>query len=569
VFNHELYASAFARAVELMRARSAAKDQQKAALRALVALASLSAASLRLYDGVLSVDDVTIPESVPHLPTLIERMQAHRVAELLIGRQSEPAELLALLRGLAAAPGEGGTVKERLRDVRSTRIMVVLEQVETAEHRTASVTQAFDLAEIEEAEHRAAAPPAPEPVGAGAGEGPAAPPAERDDLLKAWDALHEGTGELPVPGAEIELGDVAAQPLVEEQATAPAAQASEPEAAAAAARAPALPIDEDTPVGAALAAVVLDPYGPAILDRLTVLSEHVQAALREDQTEAALRSLAVVIDLEPGAPEGTPRNSYGIVLKRTLTREVLAQVAQCLLNPAVMDPAAKVMRRARAEGVEVLLGLLATAEGLRERRAFMAVLRTIPDGTDRVLAMLGHPQWFVVRNIAELAGELRIESAVGELGRLLTHHDQRVRRSAAVALAKIGSVATVEPLRRALKDGSPEVRSLIAASIGGTHARPLAMPLVALCESEENPDVLREYYRALGRIGSPEAIQALAKAAEPGGRLLGRKSAAQRLAALDGLRVAGEAAGGVLQSLANDADKTVREAAQKALRTRS
>ncbi len=522
MFNQELYASAFARAVELMRARPASKEQQKAALRALVALAELSAASLRLYEGVLSVDDVAIADTAPHLPALVQRMQVHRVAELMIGRQTEPAELLALLRGLAAGPDEGGTIKERLRDAGSTRIMVILEQAAAPGRRAASVTQAFEAADIEEA---------------------------AVEEFRATEEPELGGGREIV----LDFGDEA-----------PAAPA--PAEAAPADAEPALPVAADTPLGAALASVVLNPYGHGLLDRLTELSEHLQAALREDQAEAALRALAIVIDLEPGAAEGTPRNSYGIVLKRTLTREALAQIAPCLLNPGLMDAAAKAVRRAKGDGVEVVLGLLATAEGMRERKAYMAVLRTIPEGRDRVLGMLDHHQWFVVRNVTELVGELRLEEAVPELGRLLTHREQRVRRAAAVALAKIGSVSTVEPLRRQLKDGAPEVRSLIASSIGGPHARALAMPLVALCETEENADVLREYYRALGRIGTGEAVQALAKSAAPGGKLIGRKNAAQRLAAVDGLRLAGAAAAGALESLAEDSDRAVRDAAQKAMK---
>jgi HEAT repeat protein len=149
---------------------------------------------------------------------------------------------------------------------------------------------------------------------------------------------------------------------------------------------------------------------------------------------------------------------------------------------------------------------------------------------------------------------------VPALGKALRHSDARVQRAAAIALAKIGTPQTVEPLRRALGSGAPELRALIAASIGGAKSRALAMPLVTLAESETNQDVVREYYRALGRIGSPEAVQALANAAAPGGVLVGRKSPALRLAAVEGLRLAG--ASGVLAGLAADGDKAVREAAK-------
>lgn len=539
MFNHELYASAFARAVDLMAAKPPNRDQQKAALRALVALSELSAAALRLYEGILSVDDVPISDNMAHLPALITRMQQHQVAELMVGRQSEPAELLAVLRALAADAGEGPGIKERLREAQSKRIMVILQQAAPPSSRTRSVTQAFEAHEIDQAalefDRRADAPVI-------------ARRQQPDDVLAAWNAMHDDTGT--------EIPDEAPPPPIPPAG----ARAAEPEAPAA----PAAPQAPADPLEAALSAVVLDPYGAQLLDRLTWLSTQIDHAMRDDRADAALRALALVMDLEPGAPEGTARNSYGIVLKRTLTRDLLAQVAQCLLNPSLIEAGGKAMRRAKGDGAEVLLGLLATAEGLRERRAFMTVLRSIPEATDKVIGMLGHHQWFVVRNVAELLGELRVEEAVSDLGRALTHHDQRVRRAAAIALAKIGSVGTVEPLRKQLKDGSPDVRSAIAASIGGTHARALAMPLVALADGETNVDVLREYYRALGRIGTSEAVQGLVSAAAPGGKLLKRKPTATRLAAVDGLRMA--KAEPALASLADDSDKAVREAVAAALK---
>jgi hypothetical protein len=530
MFNQELYVSAFARAVHVLRQRSSTKDQQKAALRALVALAELQAASLRLYDGGLSVDDQSLPDSIPHLALLIERMQAHGIQELLIGRQSEPAELLALLRGLAAEPGQGGSIKERLRDAGSTRVMVVLEApAGRPGRRPASVTQAFEVADIAKAEEAAA--------------------------LEEWEKFHSSTEH----AINLAFDDMEPAPAA---ATPDAPRTSGERPSEAAAEAPVLPLPAETPLGGALSAVVLDPYGRGILDRLTLLGDRIRGALAEDRVEEALRAISIAIDLEAGAPEGTPRNSYGIMLKRLFGRELLAQVAQCLLSPGLQDAAAKVILRSRDEGVEVLLGLLATAEGMRERKAYMAVLRQTKDGVSQVIHMLGHEQWFVVRNVAELVGEMRIEEAVGELGRLLGHGDHRVRRAAASALAKIGTPATVEPLRRTLKEGDAELRQMIAGSIGKS-SRALAMPLVALLESEENQDVVREYYLALGRIGTPDCVLALKKAAEPGGRLVGRKPAAQRVGAVQALRIAG--AMQVLRALADDSDRTVRDAVRQAL----
>jgi HEAT repeat protein len=72
---------------------------------------------------------------------------------------------------------------------------------------------------------------------------------------------------------------------------------------------------------------------------------------------------------------------------------------------------------------------------------------------------------------------------------------------------------------------------------------------------------------ALGRIGTPDAVQALIKVSQPAGRLFGRRPAALRVAAVEGLRLAATAAAvGTLEGLLGDGDRHVAGAAEDALR---
>jgi HEAT repeat protein len=106
----------------------------------------------------------------------------------------------------------------------------------------------------------------------------------------------------------------------------------------------------------------------------------------------------------------------------------------------------------------------------------------------------------------------------------------------------------------------------VALGVGGRKSSSLAMPLVVAMEEEQDPEVERELIMALGRIGSSDAVQALIKFAKPAGRLFGRKPSALRVAAVEALRIAATpAAVGMLQGLADDSDKLVRQAAQEAL----
>src|SRR2546421_4235201 len=64
------------------------------------------------------------------------------------------------------------------------------------------------------------------------------------------------------------------------------------------------------------------------------------------------------------------------------------------------------------------------------------------------------------------------------------------------------------------------------------------MPLVVAMEEEKDEAVVRELILALGRIGSPDAVQALIKWAQPTGRFFGRKPSELRVAAVEALRLA-------------------------------
>ncbi len=126
--------------------------------------------------------------------------------------------------------------------------------------------------------------------------------------------------------------------------------------------------------------------------------------------------------------------------------------------------------------------------------------------------------------------------------------------------------SAAEPLRRALRDKSADVRRQAALGVGGRKASALGMALVVALEEEKDPEVVRELIFALGRIGSPDAVQALIKIAQPAGKFFGRKPSGLRITAVEALRVAGTpSAMGTLQNLSNDSDKQVRAAAAQAL----
>jgi HEAT repeat protein len=235
-----------------------------------------------------------------------------------------------------------------------------------------------------------------------------------------------------------------------------------------------------------------------------------------------------------------------------------------LLDPLYAKDVGEIMCRAGRNATRLLLDLLVAAKTYAERRALIEVLRGIDSGMDIVVSMLNHHEWYVVRNVADLVGDLQIEEGIDALGKACRHSDKRVRQSVAIALAKIGTPATVKYLSVVIRDRDPTVRTEVFKHIGGRGLAALAMLLVNAAETEQNENVLAELYRAMGRIGTPDAVRALIKATAPRGLIKGGHSPAVRSAAVDGLVLAGgPVARERLESLTRDRNTKVREAARQ------
>lgn len=533
---HEQYAAALAIAVGRLVESPEPGEAQKTAVRALLTLAQQRSITFRFYDQVLTSDDDPITDEVPGAAFLQRRFAVHGIKELVIARGAEADEVLAIVRGLAAEGGQG-RIKEKLRDAGSQKVMIIQEgrEPEAAGQRLKSVSAAFAKVQLDDA------------------------------ALKEWNRFlmqggkQEKTVDVGVTWPVPERAPIASS------APPPAAPPPEPEPPPPPPR-PALPqpatLQAANPLGIGLANVLRDPYGADILTRLTVVTRHIHDTLKADGVAEVIDALNTLIELEAKAPPGV-KGSYVATFNRIFNGALVTQVVPYLLEPRRANRAIAVLRRAGGPALDVLVGLISSNAPVAERAAYFNVLRGVTRATERVLALLQRSEWQVVRNAAELVGEARIEEGVTLLAALLDHPDARVVRAAAIALARIGTPATVEPVRRVLTGAAPELRAAVAGAIGGEQARALTAMLVSQAESESNADLAREYLKALGRIGTTAAVQALQKAAEPGGKLLGRKPAHLRLAAVEGLRLA--RAGAALQALMQDGDKAVRDAASQAL----
>jgi len=288
-----------------------------------------------------------------------------------------------------------------------------------------------------------------------------------------------------------------------------------------------------------------------------------RAASRSDWT-TVVDILRELIQQEEALADPVQQRRFRSVIRGLIPRRTVEHIAR-LSGAGTRVKVATILQWVGAEATAVLLDLLAAAPTIVERREFYTLLTQMRDGTAAIVNRLVDPEWFVVRNVAELCGELELAAAVPRLSAQVTHADPRVRRAVVAALGKIATTGAAEALRTALRDPEPTVR-LEAAQHLDARVRGLAMTLAVLLDEEKHPDVRRELHHALGRMGSPEAVQALARSAEPGRGFFGRKPAAVRLEAIEGLRLAGgEDAAAALRRLTHDTDQAVATAAQAAL----
>ena len=495
------------RLLDLLRRAPEATADHRAALQGLLDLTARRSLTVRTEDGTLLVEGVAVPPETPFAAVLMSQMQTHQLGQIHIANRAAAIDLLELLQALAL-------------DLMATGPGYSVEQ-RLRERNVATVSV----------------------VGASTADA-----ARERRQVRVTDAL--AAVGLAGPGSD-QLGLVTAASgsardggLDEQLAK---ATTLSPVIAA---------LDERVPL-------------PMLQRQLETVQARVIKAFDEGRLEQAIDAVAALIRREGAASSEEARRAYAMVLRWVLIERNLVKIVPRLLDDLYHSDALLVLRRAGRDGTRVVVQHLAEAPTFAERRTLLKVVRQLEEGVEVIANMLGHHEWFVVRNMADLAGDLKIEEAVDALRRAVEHADPRVRTSAGIALAKIGTAAAAWGVVKVLRDPDRGIRLVVAREIRGEGLGGLIPSLVAAAESEQDPETLYEYYRALGRIGTPAAVQALVKFAEPGGKIVGRRPSPPRVAAVEALALArgsgGNAARGTLQALCSDSTREVREAARRAL----
>jgi len=346
-----------------------------------------------------------------------------------------------------------------------------------------------------------------------------------------------------------------------------AAEMPTPAREGAAFRLEALPAD----VEARRAVVALQAASAADEQRATI--EHLR---RLTPALVGLRDIGAIAEVVAGLDR-----SLGKIQDPEI-QEAIGEVAGALADEAIVERMVtrlgepRVPPAERAHLVHAVGALGAVSAGLvvdaylhaapELREAYRAAMREAGERAVEVLQReVGNKVPEVVAAAAEFLGLSGSPQVAPLLIDLTRHGDERVREAALLGLAELGGREISRPAMPALKDESVLVRTAAARAIAAAGEVGATTVLVRRLEQEKDEGVLAALLKAIGQLGAAEALEVLARYAEPGGRP--RRTPFVRAAAIEGLahldRVEAKA---LLELYSRDKELTVKRAAEASLR---
>jgi hypothetical protein len=307
------------------------------------------------------------------------------------------------------------------------------------------------------------------------------------------------------------------------------------------------------------------PAAQQIVDEIAQIAEQ---AAREGRTGDVATIFAELLEREPAITDPDVRRLVVVAVRRLTKPTILRPVAMLLVaHPATALRTERILQGVGQDGVDAVVDQHASSRSLTERGIYRDTLSRLTIAVEALVQMLSDPRWYVVRQAAELLGDLGAEQAERPLAELLRHADERVRRAAARALSCIESSFTLDAVARAVVDSAPTVRLEAIAGLAARKSGRAGSMLAKAIDTESEPEVQYAILGALGRVATPEAVQKLTKAAEAASGLFSsRKNIGLRVAAVYALGEAHTAGAlAALHALAGDKDREVKEAAAKTL----
>ena len=594
------FARHFARLVWLLLNEGQAFDAQIATLRSLVNVSRDGDVRLHAQDWKLMANGQPLPDRFTGAQDLVAQLIGHSVRALRVSQGASPADLLLAARvlGSEAAPDDGGrNVLARLAALNANTVHVEIDG--TVADTVAAVTAA-------------AVAYAPPPLKAAP---PLTAPIEQVDDIIAISVDEEMFGAASLAGfTERDPSEMLARPshasvtpgmlpaieltssLMPTPPSSPAVPSSplvssaidpsdfhrEPRRSGDSGKTDELVImrgaDPEAMMQASASAGAQTPKG-AMVKMFEALDAAANSAAAARQLESLVKlatdsarkeRVDMVADVfygilkrDGGIEDKSFKRQYAMSIRRLATPAILQCIVELLPRRREnYEQYMLIFDKSDEAGVEALVEALVAAPSITDRRVFYDALLRLRSGIRTLMFMLGDPRWYVVRNAAELLGEMKSTEAEPELTKLLQHRDDRVRTAAASSLAKLGGTAAVRGMRASLRDAGEAVKERVVDAMG-SHEGNSVDSLIRAVDREEDNRVQMAMLAALGQLGTPAAVDKLLEVARSDKKLLARsRPTPMRVAAVHALGdVKNHSAFGALQALLHDKEKAVRGAA--------
>lgn len=305
----------------------------------------------------------------------------------------------------------------------------------------------------------------------------------------------------------------------------------------------------------------------AAVEKLTALAPGL-LALRDSTTVAD--AIATLDRLLPAARDGALLDAIDRAALALSDRALVERMVHRLGEGHVPPEEREALVAAVGALASLSMGLVLDAflaAPLELRAPYRAAVRKAADrALEPLQGRLADKDPQIAAAAAEFIGLTGSPQATPLLIPLLRHGSEFVREAALIGLAEAGGREISRPVMPTLKDESVAVRlaAVRAVAAGGDPAS--STVLIRRLDQEADEGVLAELLRAVGRLGAREALEVLAKHAEPGG-MRSRRSTTVRAAAVEGLRhIARPEARGLLELYSKDKEPAVRKAAEAALK---
>ena len=186
----------------------------------------------------------------------------------------------------------------------------------------------------------------------------------------------------------------------------------------------------------------------------------------------------------------------------------------------------------------------------------------------RLTTLIGDSRWFVRRRAARLLGRIGAAEGVPLLQPLLRGGDARVAREAISALGAIPDPAASRAIQTVLRASTGDVRrAVIDALVADRDPRVVPMIVRIIAESNQmgkDHEVVLEMIRALGQVGSEEAVPALVGVARRRAWFGRRKLRALKAGSIEALvQIGGPKADTAIGEASRNGDRMLKAIAAK------